>query len=80
MEIGSEISAGIPVDKTVLEAEYSILSAPVSVTKFDVLYQAERAIVKLRFNTEGTEYKDIYARYNTKIKVVGDFKYRLIVE
>ena len=80
MEIGSEISAGIPVDKTVIEAEYSILSAPVSVTKFDVLYQAERAIVKLRFNTEGTEYKDIYARYNTKIKVVGDFKYRLIVE
>ena len=80
MEVGSEISAGIPIDKKVIEAKYSVLSAPVNVNKINLLYLAERAIVKLKFNTDGTEYNDLYASYNTKIKVVGDFKYRLVIK
>jgi len=80
MEVGAEISAGIPINKKVLEPQYSVLAAPVSVPKINLLYKAERAIVKLNFNTDDSDYKDIYASYKTEVKVVGDFKYRLVIK
>lgn len=80
MEPNSIIEAGIPTNSKVVSPTKSVLIAPVSIPSINRLYQAERAIVKLTFNTNGEEYYDLYASYFTKVDVVGDFKYRLIIK
>ena len=80
MEYGSTIEAGIPISGKVNSPTKSVVSAPVNGNKTELLYRAERAIVKLKFNTVNQDFQDIYSSYYTKVDVVGDFKYRLLIE
>lgn len=80
MESNSVIDAGIPVNGKVVSPTKSVVSAPINPAKTNLLYQAERAIVKLTFNTVESDFQDIYSYYTTKVDVVGDVKYRLIIK
>ncbi|MCB0482193.1 MAG: hypothetical protein KDC83_12215 [Flavobacteriales bacterium] len=81
LEPNSEIKSGIPESDGVVKKEVrTVLKAPISPSIIDQFYLAKRAIVYLTFNSPGTAPVKLYSFYNTKVKVVGDVQYNVIVK
>ncbi|MGB0390553.1 MAG: hypothetical protein ACPGD5_03225 [Salibacteraceae bacterium] len=77
----SEIAAAqVESDGQVKTPVKSILYAPVDQDKLTEYYKAEKAIIKLKFNTEGEDFKKIYSNYFCGVKLVGDINYNLVLD
>lgn len=77
----SEIAAAqVESNGRVSSPTKSILYAPVDKDKLSEYYKAEKAIIKLKFNTEGDDYKKVYSNYYCGVKLIGDINYNLVLD